>query len=314
MSRELPLSRLGLGTAALGHLFREVDDTEAEKVVHAAYAAGIRFFDTAHLYGGGLAEARLGRALRAYRRSSYRLSTKIGSYRPFGQAATPPGTTRRRAADIWDFSAERTEAALATSLQRLFTDHLDIVHVHGFDNHYDLARSGAFDVLARRRERGAIGKVGGSSDAMSPLFAAIGDGLIDALLTAGRHTVIDRAAERELLPLAARNRIEVIVGGVFNSGILATGPTADARYDYDIATPAVRRRVAHLATLCDEAGLPMRAVALQFPLRHPGIDVMLLGPASTAELEDSLAMLQIDIPEDFWMAMEAALAQPGEAG
>ena len=310
MSETLPLARLGLGTAALGHLFEAVTDAEAEAVVHAAYAAGIRFFDTAHLYGGGLAEARLGRALAHYPRSSYRLSTKLGVYRPFGQAATPPGSTRRRAADVWDFSPERTRKALATSLERLGTDRLDIVHVHSFDEHFDAARAGTFATLADFREQGIVGAVGGGSDAMPPLLRAIGEGLIQALLTAGRHTLIDRSAQRDLLPLAADRKVEVIVGGVFNSGILATGPVPEARFDYDPAPAAVRKRVALVQRLCADAGIPLRAAALQFPLRSPSIDVMLLGPASVAELEDSLAMLAVDIPDDFWSAIDATPAYP----
>lgn len=308
----LPSSRLGLGTAALGHLFRAVEDAEAEAVVHAAYAAGIRFFDSAHLYGGGLAETRLGRALSRYPRASYRLSTKLGVYRPFGQAATPPGSLRRRSADVWDFSSERTEAALATSLERLGTDYIDIVHVHSFDNYFEAARAGAFAVLARAREQGTIGAVGGGSDAMPPLLQAIHEGLIGALLTAGRQTLIDRSAAAELLPLAFRQGVEVIVGGVFNSGILATGAVADARFDYDPAPPAVRARVARLQTFCDDAGIPMRAAALQFPLRHSAVGTMLLGPASVAELEDSLALLAIDIPENFWPALDAAISIASE--
>lgn len=307
MSGDVPLSRLGLGTAALGHLFEAVSDAEAEAVVHAAYAAGIRFFDTAHLYGGGLAEARLGRALASYPRESYRLSTKIGSYRPYGQAATPPGSTQRRAADVWDFSAERSEAALLTSLERLHTEYLDIVHVHGFDAHYEAARAGAFATLARQREQGVIGAVGGASDAMPPLLRAVQEGLIGALLTAGRQTLIDRSAERDLLPLCSERGIEIVVGGVFNSGILATGAVPDARFDYDPASPEIRARVQRLEQLCSATGIPLRAAALQFPLRIPGIDIMLLGPASVAELEDSLAMLAVDIPNDFWPALDQAL-------
>jgi D-threo-aldose 1-dehydrogenase len=304
---------LGLGTAALGHLFKALADAEAEAVVHAAYAAGIRFFDTAHLYGGGLAETRLGRALARYPRSSYRLSTKLGVYRPYGQPATPPGSTQRRSADVWDFSPERTEAALATSLVRLHTDYVDIVHVHAFDNHFEAARSGAFATLTSYRDQGVVRAIGGGSDAVPPLQRAIREGLLDALLTAGRQTLIDRSAERELLPLAAQERVEVIVGGIFNSGILATGDVPDARFDYDPAPPAVREHVARLQTLCADRDVPLRAAALQFPLRSPEISIMLLGPASVEELEDCLSLLAVDIPEDFWRAVDDALGTPETA-
>lgn len=304
----LPLGRIGLGTAALGHLYEAVSDDEAEAVVHAAWAAGIRFFDTAHLYGGGLAETRLGRALRAHPRTEYEVATKIGNYRPYGQGPIPPGSTVRRAADVRDYSAGRTEAAVAESLQRLGVDHIDIVHVHGVPAGDETARTGAFPALARLRDAGTIGAVGAGTDPVEPLVWAVEEGLVDAVLTAGRHTLLDRQAETRLLPLAAARGVRVLLGGVFNSGILATGAIPGARFDYEPASPQVLARARRLEAICAEAGIPLRAAALQFPLREPRIERLLIGPASVAELEDCLAMLSVDIPADVWEALEAERA------
>ena len=189
--------RVGLGTAALGYLFEPVRDETAAATIDAAWSAGVRFFDTAHLYGGGLAEERLGRALRTRKRQDYRLSTKIGCYRPFGAGPIPVGSTQRRAADVWDYGYDRTLAAVDTSLARLGTDRLDIVHIHGFDQHIEAAFSGAHRALLRLKQEGVIGAIGGGCDSVGPLLHGLEHDAFDAILCAGRYTPLDAIAARK---------------------------------------------------------------------------------------------------------------------
>jgi D-threo-aldose 1-dehydrogenase len=301
------LGRIGLGTAALGHLYAPVGEDVAIATVDAAWQAGIRFFDTAHLYGGGLAEERLGRALAGRTRDEYRLATKIGCYRPFGQGPIPPGETRRRAADVWDYSYDRTLAAVETSLSRLKTDRLDIVHIHGFDNHVETAFDGALRALQRLKQEGVVRAIGGACDAIAPLLAGLERGSFDTVLCAGRYTLLDRSGADSLIPIAAASNVEILVAGVFNSGILATGPVPGARFDYSDADPAILDRVRRLERTCDDATVSLPAAALQFPLRNHNISAILLGSASVEELGDCMARLAEPIAEPAWREIDAAI-------
>jgi D-threo-aldose 1-dehydrogenase len=275
----------------------------AQATIDAAWNAGIRLFDTAHLYGGGLAEERLGRALAGRPRDAYRIATKIGCYRPYGQGPIPPGGTRRREADVWDYGYDRTLAAVETSLRRLAVDRLDIVHIHGFDQHIDAALGGAYRALARLKAEKIVGAIGAGCDAAAPLVTALGREPFDVVLCAGRYTLLDRAAAAELLPLAMRTGTRVIAGGVFNSGILATGATRGAHYNYNAASPETVARVQALDALCRDHGATLRAAAVQFPLRNPAIDAILLGAANPAELQDSLECLARPISQALWVAI-----------
>lgn len=312
-TRQGRVDRIGLGTAALGHLFAPVDEDAAAATIDAAWQAGIRFFDTAHLYGGGLAEKRLGRALAGHRRDEYRLATKIGCYRPFGQGPIPPGETLRRAADVWDYSFDRTLAAVETSLARLNTDRLDIVHVHGFDDHVAAAFDGALRALLRLKEEGVVGAIGGACDSVAPLLAGLERDTFDTVLCAGRYTLLDRAAADRLFPFANAGKVEVLVAGVFNSGILATGALEGARFDYSAALPEVVDRVRRLEQACAKASISLAAAALQFPLRNPAVSAILIGPGSVAELNDCVAKLAEPIPEPFWSEADMAAATGGLA-
>ncbi len=309
-----PHLRVGLGTAALGYLFEATSEDMALSVIEAAWDAGIRIFDTAHLYGGGLAEQRLGTALRARRRDDFRLSTKIGCYRPFGAGPIPHGSTQRRAADVWDYGYDRTRAAVETSLQRLGTDRLDIVHLHGFDDHVQVALSEAHRALLRLKEEGVIGAIGAGCDSVAPLLAGLERDAFDTILCAGRYTLLDRSAAQRLIPLAREKRCAVIVAGVFNSGVLATGASAGARFDYSAAAPEILQRVAALEQVCRQHGVALKAAALQFPLRNPAVGTLLIGPANLVELDDSLTHLDAAIPEDFWADADAVVLGPVTGG
>jgi D-threo-aldose 1-dehydrogenase len=288
--------QLGLGTAPLGGLFAEVDDEQGHATVDRAWELGIRLFDTAPLYGSGLSEARLGRALRGRPRGEYELSTKVGRLLRPGDP-DPIFHGARPFAPVFDFSGEGMLSSLAESLERLGLDRVDTVFVHDPERHIEQALRG-LDAL-----RGLC-RLGVGTNVVATALEFAREGGIDQVMIAGRYTLLDRSAEAELLPLCAERGIAVTAAGVFNSGILAGGTT----FDYQPASSALRARVDDLAGVCSRYGVPLAAAALQFPLRHPAVGTMVVGARSPAEVEQNLDHLALPIPEEFWR--EDALGAP----
>lgn len=307
MSAPLPMQtwpRIGLGCAALGVMGTPISDAAAREVIGTAWERGIRLFDTAPLYGGGVSEQRLGAALQGLPRDAYVLTTKTGVTRPYGQAAIAPGETRRRGADVWDYSRAGTRASVAASLQRLRTDRLDIVHLHDIEGRESECMS-AHAALLELCAEGTVGGIGiGANDADAPL-RLIGQARFDAVLMAGRYTLLDQSA-LTLFERAGATGIRIVAGGLFNSGILASGATRGATFAYDPAPPAIVERVRQIEVACLRHGVPLRAAALQFVAAHPAVSTLLLGPRSVAELEDSLAMLAHPVPAALWAELRAA--------
>jgi len=300
--------RLGLGCASLGTPPPLLDDDDAEAVIHAAIERGIRFFDVAPLYGGGLAEERLGRALAALPRDEYTLCTKVGVTRPYGQSAMPHGATRRRQFDRWDYSAAATRVSIQSSLGRLATDRLDVVHLHDVEDHLDTCLS-AHEELSRLRDEGVVGAVGIGSNLAAPVAALLDRAPFDAFLLAGCYTLLDDSG-RALIAAAHARGAAVIAGGVFNSGVLAAWPQRDPTFGYEPAEAAIVARTARIASICERHGVPLAAAALQFVLANPEITTVLLGPRTVAELDANLAAAECAIPAELWadLARERALA------
>jgi D-threo-aldose 1-dehydrogenase len=295
------LPRLGLGTAPLGGLFSAVGEGAALELVERAWERGIRFFDTAPLYGHGLSELRLGRALADKPRDEYVVATKVGRL-------LRAGAPRQSDSAIWDEQLELEpvrdysyDGALRSheeSLERLGLERIDVLHIHDAEvgDYPEQALAGAYRALDRLRADGVIDAVGAGMNVPEPFlrFAAAGD--FDCFLVAGRYTLLDRGAAPELLPLCAERGIAVVVGGVLNSGVLAGGST----FDYRPAAPEVVARVRELEAICTAHGVPLAAAALQFPLRHPAVASLLLGVRSAAELDENLDLLEIEIPDGLW--------------
>jgi D-threo-aldose 1-dehydrogenase len=297
----LALSRLGLGTAPIGGLYLAVSDEQAHAVVDRAWAFGLRFFDTAPLYGSGLAERRLGASLRGRPREEFAVSTKVGRLlRPGAPSAAFQGAPAL--APVFDFSYDGALRSLDESLERLGLNRVDIALIHDPDDHFAEAVAGAYAALDRLRHEGvvrAIG-VGMNQSALLARFARETD--VDCLLLAGRYTVLDRDAGRELLPLCAERGIAVIAGGVFNSGILADGEM----FDYAPAPASVRRRAADLRKLCERWETPLAAAALQFPLRHPAVVSVLVGCRSADEVAEDARLFSLELPDGLWSELDAA--------
>ncbi len=300
--------RVGLGCAALGTPAPGLADSTAVAVIEAAIVRGIRFFDVAPLYGGGLAEMRLGRALAGLPRDDYVLCTKTGVTRPFGEPPLPKGATRRRAHDVWDYSASATRASIERSLERLRVDRLDVAHLHDTEDHLDRCLD-AHGELARLRDEGAVGAIGIGSNCVEPVAHLLTQAPFDAFLIAGCYTLLDQSA-RTLIDDAHARGLRVVAGGVFNSGILARWPHPAPTFGYSPADEATLARTARIAALCAAHRVPIAAAALQFVTANPAIDTVLLGPRSLVELDANLAALRFPIPEALWSALEAEAIIP----
>ena len=296
----LRLPRIGFGAASLGHLYTPVTDEEAEAVVEAMWAAGIRLYDTAALYGGGLSEVRLGRALARHPRAEYILCTKVGRGRPFGQRRAPDG-----AGDFWNFTYDFALRSVAESLKRLQVDRVDVVHIHDPDSALDQAMKGTYRALEHLRDEGVVGAIGVGSNSEVALAALARRGRFACFLLANRYTLLEQRALSELLPLCLERGIAVINAGVFNSGILATGTGPGARYEYREAPPEIQDQVRRLSDVCSRHKVAVKAAALQFPLGHPAVTTLLLGGGSIAHLRENLLLLTESIPERFWVELKA---------
>jgi D-threo-aldose 1-dehydrogenase len=284
----IELGPLGLGTAPIAGLYEPVAEEDAHAVVERAWELGVRYFDTAPLYGSGLAERRLGAVLRRKPRETYVVSTKVGRLlRP--DASGWDGA-------YFDFSSDAALRSLEQSLDRLGLDRVDLALVHDPDDHYQEALSGAFRALSRLREEGVVRAIGVGMNQAELLCRFARETDPDFFLVAGRYTVLDRSAAAELLPLCEERGIGVIAGGVFNSGILAGGDT----FDYHRAGPEVVAGVARLREVCAQWDVPLAAAAVQFPKRHPAVACVLVGCRSAAEVEEDARLFELELPPGLW--------------
>jgi D-threo-aldose 1-dehydrogenase len=289
----LRISRLGLGSAPLGNLYDELPPAQAHATIEAALHAGISMFDTAPLYGAGLSERRLGAALAGVPRDSYVLSTKVG------RLVQPDGGI------IFDWSRDGILRSIEASLARLGLDRIDIVLAHDPDDHEREALEVALPTLIELREQGVIGAVGAGMNQWQMLSRFVEHSDLDCLLLAGRYTLLEQRDALPLLDQCAARGVGVLLGGVFNSGILASGPQPGAKYNYAEAPPAIMARVAQLAALCAEHGVALPHAALQFALGHPAVSALIVGAVTPEEVAANLAGLSAPIPAALWEALRA---------
>jgi D-threo-aldose 1-dehydrogenase len=314
----LPLTELGLGGAPLGNLFRRVADADAAAAVDAAFRAGVRYFDTAPLYGHGLSERRMGAALRGWPRDAYVLSTKVGRLlEPCapGQAGGGAYVDVPPCRVVFDYSDDGALRSIEASLGRLGLERIDIVYIHDIDRfthgadqpvRYRQAVDGAYRALARLRREGLVRAIGVGVNEWETCQQVAEEADVDVFLLAGRYSLLEQGALASFLPLCARRGIGVVVGGPFNSGILATGAVPGATYDYRPAPPAVRARVQALEDVCRAHGVPLAAAALQFPLAHPAVTAVIPGARAAAEVEANLHLLRHPVPAALWRDLKTA--------
>ena len=304
-----PDARLGLGCAPIGGLYEQVSDEAARAVVDRAWERGLRFFDTAPLYGSGVSERRLGAALRDRPRDELVLSTKVGRLLRAGGGPDPVFPGAPRLEPVFDFSFDGALRSLEESLERLGFDRVDVVYIHDPDDHFDEALAGAYPALERLRGEGVVQAIGVGMNQSELLARFARETDVDCLLLAGRYTLLDTSGLAELLPLCLERGIDVIAAGVFNSGILAGG----ASYDYAPADPDVVARACRLADVCARWEVPLPAAAVQFPLGHPAIARVLVGCRSVAEVDEDVELFELELPVGLWEELRAEGLLPEHA-
>ncbi|MCE7981067.1 MAG: aldo/keto reductase [Caldilinea sp. CFX5] len=293
----LQVTNLGFGTAPIGNV-NAVSDADAEATIQHAYEKGIRLFDSAPLYGRGESELRIGRALRGVPRDSYVICTKIGRV-----------LNADRTSFVYDFSYDGVMRSFEGSLKRLGTDHVEIVLVHDPDadtvDHEQDALDGAFPALRDLRRQGVIKAFGAGMNQwqMEQRFAQQADP--DVFLLAGRYTLLEQTS-LGFLKLCKEKGIGIFLGGVYNSGILATGPSATAQYNYANAPAAVLEKARKIQAICERHGIPLNRAALHFSRAHPTITSLVVGAVKPAEVDANIAALAATIPVEVWQELHAA--------
>jgi D-threo-aldose 1-dehydrogenase len=309
MSR-VALSRLSLGCAPIGNLYRPTSDADARGAVEAAWDAGVRYFDTAPHYGLGLSERRLGAALRDRPRDAFTVSTKVGrrlepvtdGERPDDEGYAVAPTHRR----VWDFTRDGVLRSLESSLERLGLDRVDVLFAHDPDDHYREVLDGAYPALEELRAQGVVRSIGAGMNQAGVLADFVRHTDMDLLMLAGRYTLLEQGALDDLLPLCERRGVRVVAAGVFNSGLLARDvPPDDAHYDYAAAPGELVARARRLAAVCGRHGVTLPAAALAFPLAHPAVASVCVGARSAAQVGRNAALFAARIPAGLWAELRA---------
>lgn len=304
----VPVSGLGFGGAVIGNLFTEVTDEQAHAAVTAAWESGIRYFDTAPHYGLGLSERRLGEALSAHPRAEYTVSTKVGRRLEPAQGGgddlangfAVPATLRR----VWDFSADGVRRTLEASLERLGLDRVDVVYLHDPDDHAEQAFHEGYPALEKLRSEGVVGAIGAGMNQTAMLTRFVRDTDVDVVLCAGRYTLLDQSALTDLLPAAVERGVSVVIGGAFNSGLLADLKPG-ATYNYAEAPGDLLQRALRMREIAERHGITLRAAALDFCAAHPAVASVLVGARSVAEVQDAAAQFATPVPSACWQELRA---------
>ncbi|RGO15227.1 aldo/keto reductase [Bacillus cereus] len=318
--KDLLKGTLGFGTAPLGNMYRNIPEEEAIATVDAAWDNGVRYFDTAPLYGSGLAEIRLGEALSKRNRDEYFLSTKVG--RIISNELEDPSTRDlgekgglfefgRKNKIINDYSADATLRSIEDSLKRLKTDRLDFVYIHDvaqdfygdeWISQFEIARTGAFRALTQLRDEGVIKGWGLGVNKVEAieLMLDLEEAKPNVSLLAGRYSLLDheRALER-VMPAAVKNNMDIVVGGPYSSGVLAGG----THFEYQKASPEIIEKVNKMKNLANGHGISIKAAALQFSLANPAVAAVIPGASKPERIAEDQAALKTVIPAAFWEEM-----------
>jgi len=278
---------LGLGCAPLANFFNELPEQQVEDLICYSLEKGASFYDTAPSYGKGLSETRLGQALYNVPRPTYTLASKVG-YLVQADRMKPA------------FTREGVLRSLEESLERLRLERIDIVHIHDPDHHYRQALDQVFPTLADLRSQGVIRAIGCGMNQWQMLFDFAHQADFDCFLLAGRYTLLEQGS-MPLLDFCSQKGIAVFLGGVYNTGILATGAVPGARYNYTRAPEPILDRVRRIEAVCQKHSIPLRAAALQFPTAHPAVASLVVGAESSQEYAQAFDGLCHPIPDEFWL-------------
>ena len=307
------ISKLALGTAPLGGLFTAVSDEQGQATVLAALDSGINFIDTAPLYGHGNAERMIGSALNKTNKE-YVISTKVGrvlkKFAPEEIAGKVDGLAAFIGVDptifpVFDFSRDGIIRSIQESLERLNISSIDIALIHDADDRIDEAIKNSYPVLDELRSQGVIKGIGVGMNICSYATKAVKEMDLDVILIAGRYSLLDQSAQEVLFKECLKKQTGVMVGGVYNSGVLAN-PTLESTYNYVPVTPEILSKVKQIQALLLDFNISLTAAAIQFPLRHPAVTCVLTGSRSVTELNANIKDFDQTIPDAAWKALEDA--------
>ena len=316
----LTFTELGFGTAPLGNLYRAISEADAQATLQAAWASGIRYYDTAPQYGLGLSETRLNHFFRGRERDDFVLSSKIGRLlkvcAPDQQTGLGKWFEVPLRQEQFDYSYDAVWKSVEFSLERTGLNRIDILYAHDLDlfthkspevldGYRKAFMEGGYRALLEMREQGLIRAFGAGVNEWETCQWLLERGDFDLFLLAGRYTLLEQGALDSFLPLATERGVGIVIGGPYNSGILASGARPGAYYNYDVAPPEILNRVAAIEAICTAHGVRLVDAAFQFALRHPAVVSVIPGGQSQAEAESNLAAARADIPADLWAELKA---------
>ena len=290
-STDVFVTELGMGGAPLGRVSPE----NASESLRESFNQGIRYFDTAPLYGTGTSEKFFGKFLSKLDRQSFVLSTKVG--RLIKDTGNEVNIT-------FNYKRDEILRSIEESLKRLDMDSIDIALIHDPDDHYDLALNEAFPTLDKLRSEGVIKAIGAGMNQWEMLADFARNADFDCFLVAGRYTLLDHTALNELMPLCLERVISLILGGPYNSGVLASDLGSDTTYFYDPAPKSIIDRAKKIKEICDIFDVPLKAAAIQFGLLHPSVASTIPGPRNSDEVQDNIEMLNVKIPSELWKELK----------
>ncbi len=316
----IPFTELGFGAAPLGNLYRAVPEKDAQSTFEAAWKAGIRYFDTAPLYGLGLSETRLNHFLRGKKRADYVVSTKIGRLLKVCEPSTRTGigkffdTPSRQ--EVFDYTYDGVMRSLEASLERLGIDHVDVLFAHDVDVfthkseaardvHVKTLMSSGYKALVKLREEKTIRAFGAGVNEYQVCETLAAQGDFDIFLLAGRYTLLEQEALNSFLPICEKRGIGIVLGGPYNSGILATGAKPGAWYNYDPAPKHILDRVRKIEAVCKAHKVKLPQAALRFPIMHPSVVSVIPGAVSPKEVALNVKTMGVKIPKSLWKDLKA---------
>ena len=308
---DVQVTEWGMGCASLGGVGDRISNEDSDSILEAAWDMGIRYYDTAPLYGHGLSEKRVGRILSQKPREEFTISTKIGRLlvplsegTRFEQMRDNEGLAIR-----YDYSAEAVIRSVESSLERLGLDRIDILLCHDIDRWthgdeqpgiYEAAAKGALPALHDLRDQGVIRAFGLGVNESAVCVRVLREFEPNCFLLAGRFTLLEQEPLDEMLPMCLARNVSVIVGGPYNSGILANAERRRATYDYKPVPDHLWEKAQKIRAICDDHQVDIRAAALQYVLKHPAIASVIPGMWALREVEENNALLKVDLPDSLW--------------
>jgi D-threo-aldose 1-dehydrogenase len=313
----LSVTDMGFGAAPIGNFLKPISEETSAAMIERAWAAGIRYFDTAPLYGHGLSELRLGQALRWKPRKDYVVSSKVGRLlhpAPRESIVFTPWVDAAAFRIEFDYSYDGAMRSLEDTLQRMAIERIDIAFIHDCDVfthgekqqkiYFKEAMEGSYRALLKLREEGVVKAIGFGVNEWQVCHEALKRGDFDCFLLAGRYTLLEQESLDEFLPLCDARKAAVVIGGGLNSGILATGAVPGAKYNYSPAPDHVMDKVRKIETVCARHKVPLPAAALQFLLAHPAIAAHVPGTRTVEQMGQNIAWISHPIPVDFWAELK----------